>query len=186
MSYMEQLLKGDLRTRYMMLARFKSDCDYFLGNGKGDTNCLWNKDVSGHIANMKALYESFRENEKPDWLTMEDIEAYERKMSKPVLNGALILHAGGIKCDNPECDFADLSVGLEDYEEYLNRPCPKCGTNLLTQADYDNVKRIIEAASHVNHCYQGVQLPEGSACAVSFHMDGTGKLDINIEGEVLS
>jgi len=43
----------------------------------------------------------------------------------------------GIKCDNPDCDFVDDSVTWDDYDktvsEWLNRPCPKCGTNLLTQ-----------------------------------------------------
>lgn len=36
----------------------------------------------------------------------------------------------GIKCDNPECDFKDMSVNFEDYKNWVNRPCPKCGTNL--------------------------------------------------------
>lgn len=43
----------------------------------------------------------------------------------------------GIKCDNPQCDFKDHTVRIEDYKQWLNWPCPKCGANLLTQADYD-------------------------------------------------
>ncbi len=35
----------------------------------------------------------------------------------------------GIKCDNPNCDFRDESVGFEVYEKYLNKPCPKTSGN---------------------------------------------------------
>lgn len=46
----------------------------------------------------------------------------------------------GIKCDN--CDWQDLSVNVRNYDRYLNRPCPKCGCNLLTQEDYDFVRGL--------------------------------------------
>jgi hypothetical protein len=42
----------------------------------------------------------------------------------------------GIKCDNPKCDFVDKSVTSDDYELWLNKPCPKCGENLLTEDDF--------------------------------------------------
>ncbi len=45
------------------------------------------------------------------------------------------LKISGIKCDN--CSYKDDSVKFEDYLEWLNKPCPDCGENLLTQKDYD-------------------------------------------------
>lgn len=48
----------------------------------------------------------------------------------------------GIKCDNHECDFIDVDVTYKDYSQYLNKPCPKCGENLLTDHDYNLCKRL--------------------------------------------
>jgi hypothetical protein len=42
----------------------------------------------------------------------------------------------GIKCDKPSCDYRDDSVTTSQYKEYIDKPCPKCGSNLLTYADY--------------------------------------------------
>jgi len=57
------------------------DCEYFLGNGNRNENNLWGKNVVEHIADMKALYNSFSDDKKPEWLTMEDIERYEKAMT---------------------------------------------------------------------------------------------------------
>lgn len=48
----------------------------------------------------------------------------------------------GIKCDNPSCDFSDDNVAFESYPQYVNKPCPKCKSNLLTKKDYDLVLAI--------------------------------------------
>ena len=52
----------------------------------------------------------------------------------------------GIKCDNPECDYRDDTATYEEYDKWLNKPCPKCGENLLTEADLEATKLIVEAA----------------------------------------
>ena len=69
-----------LKFRYMMLSRLKADCDYFLGNGNGYEPHLWGKNVEDHIAEMKRRWEEFAPDEKPEWLTMEQINSYEKKM----------------------------------------------------------------------------------------------------------
>lgn len=62
-----------------------------------------------------------------------------------------------IKCDNPTCDYVvsrgpehgeveDISV----YEEYLNKPCPKCGENLLTEEDYKDTKKLFNIVKLFN------------------------------------
>ena len=43
----------------------------------------------------------------------------------------------GIKCDTPHCNYRDDSVKFEEYPNYLGKPCPVCGANLLSHADYD-------------------------------------------------
>ena len=68
---------------YMLLDRMRQDCNYFLGSGAGEANKetrLWSGSVEGIIEDMKALFLNFQEAERPEWLTMEQIEDYERKM----------------------------------------------------------------------------------------------------------
>lgn len=62
----------------------------------------------------------------------------------------LDIMVAGIKCDNPDCDFADMSVPYNEYDKWLNKPCPKCGANLLTQKDYDVCKTMMKIAKLFN------------------------------------
>lgn len=64
---------------YMMLSRLKGDCEYFLNHGNRCEKHLWAGNVAEQIAEMKGLWESL--DEKPEWMTMKDIEEYEAKMS---------------------------------------------------------------------------------------------------------
>lgn len=66
------------------------------------------------------------------------------------MNNIEILKEGGIKCDNPSCDYKDPSVSFEDLEGYLGKPCPKCGENLLTEKDLQNAKDLMNAVNLVN------------------------------------
>jgi len=65
---------------YMMLDRLRSDCNYFLGYGGRHLKILTNDSVSDHINEMKRLWNIFPEAEKPEWLTMEQIDKYEKEM----------------------------------------------------------------------------------------------------------
>ena len=65
---------------YMMLSRLVQDCKYFLGNGNRYVGNLWGDTVDDHIAEMKRLYNKFPDDMKPEWLSMEDIENYEKEM----------------------------------------------------------------------------------------------------------
>ena len=76
----DEILQKDNRFRYMLLSRMQSDCAYFLGNGNHSENCLWGGNVKDHISYMKALWESFSEHEKPEWLTYEQIQNFEKRM----------------------------------------------------------------------------------------------------------
>ena len=65
---------------YGMLSRYKSDCEYFLGAGNGYEGHLYYKEVNKHCDEMKKLHNSFADNEKPEWLTEEQIEKYRADM----------------------------------------------------------------------------------------------------------
>ena len=56
----------------------------------------------------------------------------------------------GIKCDNPSCDYKDMGVKFEDYPDYINKPCPKCGSVLLTQEDHDKCLMFQQIADTIN------------------------------------
>lgn len=91
-------------------------------------------------------------------------------------------HISGIKCDH--CDYKDESVQVKDYIHWLNKPCPKCGANLLTQADYDNVQLLLASAAMVNEMFAAGLLPEAETEQRGrVEMDGTGAMKIHVEGE---
>ena len=70
-------------------------------------------------------------------------------MSKPKLIKIENMH---IKCDNPNCDYHidDVSIELKDLKEYVNKPCPKCGRNLLTERNYNDYKNMYNIINFVN------------------------------------
>lgn len=72
----------NLEYNYMLLDRLRSDCDYFLGYGNGSERHLWAGNIDEQIAKMKELYNSFTDDQKPEWITMEDIDNYEKKMKE--------------------------------------------------------------------------------------------------------
>lgn len=63
---------------YMMLNRLQADCKYFLGYGGRCNKHLWAGNVKDQIAEMKRLWNILPE--KPEWLTYEEIEEYEKLM----------------------------------------------------------------------------------------------------------
>jgi predicted nucleic acid-binding Zn-ribbon protein len=95
------------------------------------------------------------------------------------LKDALHLTIKGIKCDNPDCEYRNEDVSMTDYEKWLNKPCPKCGSNLLTQADFDATRALIAATEVLNGVIPKAEDDEKMA-TVSIEMNGTG--DINFEG----
>ena len=99
----------DLEYRYMLLDRLKQDCEYFLGNGNGNAeHSLWAKDIDEQIDKMKELYNSFTNDQKPEWITMEDIDNYEKKMKELKNNKEKKIEG-----------VPDLQT-IQDIEEYIN------------------------------------------------------------------
>lgn len=76
------LLQQDLISRYQLLGRLQSDCEYFLNWGDGSIGRLWTGSVELQIELMKQIHDSFKEEEKPQWLTMEQIMEYGRRMKQ--------------------------------------------------------------------------------------------------------
>lgn len=74
----EGIVKHDAKFRYMLLDRMRMDCEYFLGCGNRFARVLWAGDVDKQIEYMKAIWNSL--DEKPEWLTMEQIVELEKRM----------------------------------------------------------------------------------------------------------
>jgi hypothetical protein len=90
---------------YMMLARLQSDCNYYLGFGNRHEKHLWAGNVADHINEMKKLWNSLPADAKPEWITMQQIEIYEKDML------------------NPHGEVRDGEVAIDD--EYLNTDTKK-------------------------------------------------------------
>ena len=62
----------------------KSDCEYYLNYGNRNPKRLWAGDEQRQIEYMILLHDSFKEDEKPQWLTMDEIIDYQKRMLEPV------------------------------------------------------------------------------------------------------
>lgn len=76
----ELLNSHDDKFLYQLLSRLQQDCEYFLGFGNRNIKNLWAGSINEHIEYMKAIYQNFDESEKPEWLSMYQIEKYEKEM----------------------------------------------------------------------------------------------------------
>lgn len=115
---------------YMLLSRLESDCKYYLGNGNRNEKVLWAGSVDKQIAKMKELWNNFPDDMKPEWLSMEDIENYEREMKTEMkteaeeTKGATItqeLHTDLLPILNMyQYDIADgVEISREELDEVM-------------------------------------------------------------------
>jgi len=81
-------VEKDFKFNYMMLDRLQSDNDYYLKHP--DEQNLWAGSVDKQISEMKKLWNELPKDKKPEWLSMEDILEYEKKMKKNYANGGLV------------------------------------------------------------------------------------------------
>lgn len=77
----KSILCSDEKFRYQLLGRMQSDCLYYLGYGNRNKRVLWAGDEKSQITGMKELWKSFPSNQKPEWLTWNEILKYEKEMS---------------------------------------------------------------------------------------------------------
>lgn len=77
-SYVDEFSENSNKFKYMLLDRLKQDCEYFLKAGNGYEGHLWAGSVPKQIEEMKKLWEQLPE--KPEWLSLEDIENYKKQM----------------------------------------------------------------------------------------------------------
>ena len=70
----------------------------------------------------------------------------KRKLIDPVQEHIVV-------CDNPACDYKLANPTKDprhEIENYLNKPCPECGQNLLTKRDLDDYMRMLKVIDWIN------------------------------------
>ena len=114
----DALLTNELTTghddsfRYQMLERLRSDCAYYLGYGNRCANHLWAQgDEAKQILLMVALYQSFPDDKKPEWITEDDIENFAVQMldKRPTLDQQLQSAAERIQPSKAENTSSEMS-----------------------------------------------------------------------------
>ena len=76
------MTQAQFKNEYMLLDRLRIDCEYYIQNQKLGANakCLWALDEKKQIEKMRELYDLLPV--KPEWLTKEQIDEYEKKIIK--------------------------------------------------------------------------------------------------------
>lgn len=120
--------------QYRLLDRLCADCEYFLGAGQRAEKHLWAGSVDAQIEKMRELYAQLPE--KPDWISLDVINAYARRMAalEPVentaeaspeetqiLDEALDAHHGQIDM-LMQAVRGELTVGTIRYSIFEGRP----------------------------------------------------------------
>jgi len=76
----ENILSQDAEFRYALLDRMKQDCQYYLTYGNRNVDTLWASTEQDQINTMKALWNSFPDDQKPEWLTWDGVLSFEKRM----------------------------------------------------------------------------------------------------------
>lgn len=105
---------------YRRLSVLKSDCEYFLGaGGRNEKHLLEGGSVEKQIAKMRELYDTVPE--KPEWLTAEDIDRYEQRMTAPEQGIAWAVSPVTLYRELLEMTDREINRGGWVYEQLRNR-----------------------------------------------------------------
>ena len=63
----------------------------------------------------------------------------------------------GIHCNNKHCDYTvtydEGEISISETKKWLNKPCPKCGQNLLTERDFYDFRNMMWIINVVNFLF---------------------------------
>ena len=68
-----------------------------------------------------------------------------------------------VKCDNPNCDWKHTLANTSEMADWVNVPCPKCGTKVLTENDlksFERMQKLIEGINELDLSVLESKLPE--------------------------
>lgn len=89
----------------------------------------------------------------------------------------ITLNEPGLVCDNKECDYTN-DVKSIHYPYWVNRGCPKCGQNLLTEINYNQILRFYAVINFINrHWFLRVLLgPKANTPETSLKINPDGSI----------
>lgn len=90
----------------------------------------------------------------------------------------------GLKCDNPDCDWVDMSIKREDYPKFVGMKCPKCGSIVLTEKDFTTIKVMEGLIKVINHFYMPFEKKSKKWSYMNAKMDGSGKVNFTEPTEI--
>lgn len=65
-----------------------------------------------------------------------------------------------VVCDNPTCDFKIPSTSDINIVDCINKPCPECGENLLTEKDYLQYVNVMKVVDWLNKWFSWLTIFE--------------------------
>jgi len=176
--------KERLKFNYMMLSRLQSDCDYYLGYGNRSEKNLWADDVDKHIAEMKRLWNGFPEDKKPEWLSMDEILEYEKKMKEEFSNGGGVSEPETRRFRYLDITFYPNRIKLtlnEDGHEFAEE-------NGLTWENFDQLFDDIQGNSELmyveNAGQVGLGITDAPAITDGYYYGDEGEMVPNIDAAV--
>lgn len=191
----DKYVNKDKEFKYKLLSRLQSDCDYFLGAGNRAEKHLWANNVKDQITLMKALYNSFSEEDRPEWITLDKIEEYEKEMKDNTLEEAIDTseeffgysleddieeYEGPVSFDRFLQRAIDFGVEDEVFEKYGNRS--KTNVNKLVKEYYKDYEAKMNQAMKDNNLTEDTTEP--AVFEIDYADDGDG-IDLSTEESVI-
>lgn len=172
----------DFSFQYQLLSRLRTDCDYFLGAGQRNETYLWAGNIPAQIDKMRELYHAVPE--KPEWLTEQDINLYEKQMTALELEPAKEPKSDSIipALDEEELsDLVDVVLCADDItldtREWLKELCD------FFQGGHKQTTK----ANALKAFYRNVDTEYTTKTGDYLHITGTDTgLDFEIDGQVFS
>ena len=106
------ILQGSKQFRYMVLDRMLSDCKYYLGAGGRNRSHLFGLNEEHHISGMKAIWDSFSDSEKPEWLSRAELLDYEADLCRvtPIMTLSTLSQTASFELLRAELNEHELMV----------------------------------------------------------------------------
>lgn len=132
----EDAVRASEAFRYQLLGRLRMDCNAYIENG--DPKRLWAHSPQKQIEFMNAIYDSFDDDKKPEWLSKDEIENINQKIMEKERNNAQELET--VQMDNGEViplyNLSNLrDFFKEKFPEGITISVPPMSINELKEMD---------------------------------------------------
>ena len=91
---------------------------------------------------------------------------------------------GGLKCDNPNCNYKNNTIKDDELINWIDILCPKCNENLLTKEDHERYLTLKLTVEWFNSLSDEELKIVNENCKVAISLEDIKKVDFfkNAEG----